>query len=67
MIVYLRHPQYGTKVATLDQEVHDDEENGWERFDPTAPDVTETAEEVEEVSAVEPKKKSKESAPSFVE
>jgi hypothetical protein len=63
VIVYLRHPQYGTKVATLDQEVRDDEENGWERFDPTAPLSVETVDE----PVVETKKKLKDNTPSFLE
>lgn len=36
-MIYLRHDVHGTKVATLEQEAVYDEENGWVRFDPTAP------------------------------
>ena len=33
-VIYLRHPEHGEKVATMDLEATHDEENGWERFDP---------------------------------
>lgn len=36
--IYLRHPVHGTKIATMDLEADADEQNGWERFDPNAPD-----------------------------
>jgi len=36
MPIYLRHPTHGTKVASIDMEAQYDEQNGWERFDPTA-------------------------------
>lgn len=32
MVIYLKHPQHGTKVATLDIEAQADEENGWVRY-----------------------------------
>jgi hypothetical protein len=35
MIIYLRHPIHGTKVATLEAEAEADKQNGWEEFDPT--------------------------------
>lgn len=60
MHIYLRHPQYGTKVATVEQEAVEDEVNGWERFDPIP-----VVEEVPET--VETKKKSKDNTPSFLE
>ena len=34
MIIYLRHPEHGTKVATLEEEAIFDENNGWLRYDP---------------------------------
>jgi hypothetical protein len=37
-VIYLRHPVHGAKVAISNPEADADEENGWERFDPTAPD-----------------------------
>jgi hypothetical protein len=37
MQIYLRHPTHGTKIATLELEADADEQNGWERFDPSAP------------------------------
>lgn len=35
MIIYLKHPIHGTKVATLEAEAEADKENGWVEFDPT--------------------------------
>ena len=36
MVIYLRHSVHGTKVAISEIEAEYDEQNGWERFDPTA-------------------------------
>jgi hypothetical protein len=38
-IIYLQHPQHGTKVAIAEEEAYADEKNGWERFDPAAPEI----------------------------
>lgn len=32
MVIYLRHPKHGTKVAVSAEEATADEKNGWERF-----------------------------------
>lgn len=37
VLIYLRHPTHGTKVATMELEAEADERNGWERYDPSAP------------------------------
>ena len=37
-VIYLAHPRHGFKVATLDLEAKQDEENGWTRV--AAPDAT---------------------------
>lgn len=37
MVIYLRHPVHGTKVAISHLEVEYDEREGWERFDPSDP------------------------------
>ena len=34
MHIYLKHPVHGHKVAIAEEEAINDEENGWERFDP---------------------------------
>jgi hypothetical protein len=34
MVIYLRHPVHGIKVATMELEAQADEKNGWTRFDP---------------------------------
>jgi hypothetical protein len=36
-VIYLQHPQHGTKVATMDAEAIYDEECGWMRYNPAAP------------------------------
>ena len=33
-IIYLEHPQHGTKVAIAEQEAEYDEQNGWARYTP---------------------------------
>ncbi len=33
MVIYLRHPLHGSKVATMEAEAEADEQNGWERYD----------------------------------
>lgn len=40
MPIYLRHPTHGTKVASIEMEAQYDEQNGWERFDPTVEEET---------------------------
>ena len=34
-VIYLRHPEFGTKVATMDLEAEHDKEHGYEEYDPT--------------------------------
>jgi len=34
MVYYLKHPQYGEKVAVSEMERDFDVQNGWEEFDP---------------------------------
>lgn len=52
MQIYLRHPTHGTKIATLELEADADEQHGWERFDPSAPDDDEDETLPEPVVAV---------------
>ena len=33
MVIYMRHPIHGNKVATLEAEAEADEQNGWERYE----------------------------------
>lgn len=35
MVIYLRHPVHGTKVAISNHEAEYDKKIGWEVFDPT--------------------------------
>jgi hypothetical protein len=46
MHIYLRHPDHGTKVATMDLEAIYDEENGWTRYTPGQPTVNASANEL---------------------
>ena len=51
-IIYLKHPDHGTKIATMDLEAEQDEQNGWERYElDTQPEFVEKVDEVEEVIA----------------
>jgi hypothetical protein len=36
-IIYLKHPDHGTKVATMDAEAEFDEKNGWVRYTDDTP------------------------------
>ena len=42
-MIYLRHPNHGTKVATMSLEAEFDEQNGWERYNPDTPSAPEAA------------------------
>ena len=42
MIIYLRHPKHGCKVAISNLEAREDMDNGWEQFDPSDPDDSES-------------------------
>ena len=53
-IIYLEHPIHGTKVATMDAEAENDEQNGWVRYTPDTPSISEEVEPIEEeISEVE--------------
>jgi len=47
-IIYLRHPQHGSKVASMEAEVEHDYKHGWEEYDPN-----EQEEDAEETPVVE--------------
>jgi len=36
MIIYMKHPQHGTKVAIAEDEAIEDEKNGWVRYEVAA-------------------------------
>ena len=44
-LIYLSHPVHGRKIATLDAEAENDEQNGWTRYNPDTP--VEVAPEIE--------------------
>ena len=31
-IIYLQHPEHGEKIANMEQEAENDEQNGWTRY-----------------------------------
>ena len=41
MVIYLKHPEHGTKVAICDMEAVADEKNGWTRYTLDTPPVEE--------------------------
>lgn len=49
MNIYLKHPQHGTKVATMEIEAEYDENNGWVRYTLDTPPATEDAAPVNEL------------------
>ena len=51
-LIYLEHPIHGTKIATMDLEVENDEQNGWVRCTPDTPSISEEVETVEETTEV---------------
>ena len=54
MTIYLRHPIHGTKVASMDLEAENDEQNGWVRYTLDTPtEIVEVVEEKVEEPAVE--------------
>lgn len=55
MTIYLKHPIHGTKVASMDLEAENDEQNGWTRYtiDTPTEEVEVVEEQVDEPVAVE--------------
>lgn len=52
MTIYLKHPEHGTKIATMELEAENDEKNGWVRYTLDTPTAVETTDVVEaEVAA----------------
>jgi len=64
-LIYLQHPDHGSKVATMEQEAENDEQNGWTRYTIDTPTpVVEVVEEqlepvVEVVNTLKPKTRRK--------
>jgi hypothetical protein len=65
MVIYLRHPRHGTKVAISEDEVAQDEKRGWVVYDP-AP-IVEDVPVVETEVDSKPKKSTKKSTESTEE
>ncbi len=57
MVIYMKHPKHGTKVAICDLEANSDEKNGWVRYTHDTPEK-----EVAPVNALEVKRRRKEPA-----
>lgn len=51
-LIYLEHPDHGTKIATMDLEAEFDEQNGWVRYTPDTLSISEQIEPVEEATEV---------------
>lgn len=47
-IIYLEHPIHGKKIAIMEAEAENDEQNGWVRYTHNTPSVLQEAETVEE-------------------
>lgn len=61
MTIYLKHPEHGTKVATMEMEAETDEKNGWVRYTLDTPSVEEEtpAESAAPVNTLEVKRRRK--------
>lgn len=46
--IYLKHPVHGTKIATMDIEAENDEQNGWVRYTHDTPSISEEVEPIEQ-------------------
>ena len=51
-LIYLKHPNHGTKVANMEQEAEYDEQNGWVRYTHDTPSISVEVETVEESAEV---------------
>jgi hypothetical protein len=52
--IYLSHPDHGSKIANMEQEAENDEQNGWTRYNVDTPTVeVEVVEEQVEESVAE--------------
>ena len=49
-IIYLKHPDHGNKIATMEAEAEFDEQNGWVRYTLDTPSISEEVETVEEAT-----------------
>ena len=62
MVIYLKHPLHGAKVAIAEAEAEQDELNGWQRFNPDTPSDTQAAPVQQEVTNQLPRRRSKQTA-----
>lgn len=57
-VIYLQHPQFGAKVATMELEALTDEKNGWVRYTPEQPASQPVEPEMPNFLARTPRRKS---------
>lgn len=57
MIIYMRHPVHGTKIATLEMEAVFDEEHGWVRYNPEEPEELEEEQPEQVVNQLQVKRR----------
>lgn len=57
MIIYMKHPVHGTKIATLELEAVADEENGWVRYTLDEAEDFEENEESAPINNLQPKRR----------
>ena len=57
MLIYLKHPRHGVKIASLDLEAEHDELHGWVRFDPDTPSAIQAAPAFQEVTNQLPRRR----------
>ena len=49
-LIYLKHSVHGTKIATMEAEAENDEQNGWVRYTHDTPSISQEVEPVEETT-----------------
>jgi len=56
-IIYLKHPEHGTKIAMMEMEAEFDEQNGWVRYTDDTPSEEELV--AAPINTLEVKRRSK--------
>jgi hypothetical protein len=57
MLIYLKHPRHGVKIANMELEAEQDEQNGWVRYNPDTPSDNKAAPVEQEVSNQLPRRR----------
>jgi hypothetical protein len=61
MLIYLKHPRHGVKIANMELEAEQDEQNGWVRYNPDTLSVEQAVPVTQEVTNQLPRRRGKSS------